>query len=125
VVHSFDTKARVATEGEKFDAINAVITGLGTVTGAGTIGADQKLDFQMTAQLSKSGGVVGTLIQTAGIGQLSNVPFRISGTTADPKFQPDVGAIFKSSTSNSQAPAGAAQPQNQLNQVLNLFKKKK
>jgi hypothetical protein len=66
------------------------------------------------------------------------VPFQIKGTTADPKFVPDVGGLaadmFKStlgclgggSTTAAKSQAGSsANPANPVDAIEGLFKKKK
>jgi AsmA protein len=147
-IEKLTSDLRMAPEGLKADNFETIITQLGTLTGAGTVDSKNDLDFKMVATLSSSqsaaagsggggaGGLGGILGKVAGGGCKSGltVPFQVKGTTADPKFMPDVGGIaadmFKSklgclgvpgsSTANSQ--------QNQNNPVSalsGLFKKKK
>ncbi len=56
--------------------------------------ADNNLDFKMVAALS-SGGVTGALggLMGGGGGKGTKLPFRIQGTSSDPKFIPDVGGV--------------------------------
>jgi hypothetical protein len=123
-LQSFDAKVRVANDGSRLDDVRAVVADMGSLTGAGTIGANHQLNFQLVAHLSGTGGVLGGLLQAAG-GQLNTVPFRVEGTTADPKFVPDMNALVQ----NRKTPE-PGQPQTQQNNPLggmlnNLFKKKK
>ncbi len=82
--------ARVAPEGTKADNINLNVPAIGVITGAGTVSPAGELAFKMLANLH--GGVVGGLSKIAGgsSGQ-GGIPFAIEGTTASPKFVPEVG----------------------------------
>ena len=88
-IQNASLNARVAPEGTKADAINVSVPAIGVITGAGTISPTGALDFRMLADLQ--GGVAGGLTQRAG--RENGIPFSIQGTTSDPKFVPDVGAI--------------------------------
>ncbi len=78
-IQNFSTTVRVAPESTAADAINVTIPSLGVVTGAGTVSPSGALNFDMNADLSgRQGG---------------GVPFSIEGTTADPKFVPNVKAV--------------------------------
>jgi AsmA protein len=121
-IQSLACKLRVAPEGTNASDVNAAIIGLGTLTGGGTMAANNALDLRMTAELTNSGGMLGALLTRTGVGQFKTVPFRISGTTSDPRFLPDVGAIIQP---NRQPAAQQQQPQTPLGGLLNqLFRKK-
>jgi AsmA protein len=122
-IQSLACKLRVAPEGTNASEFNAAITGLGTLTGGGTMTANNALDMRMTAELTNSGGVLGALLTRTGVGQFKTVPFRISGTTSDPCFLPDVGAIIQ--PNRQPAAQQQQQPQTPLGGLLNqLFRKK-
>jgi hypothetical protein len=113
---------RAAPEGTSASDVNAAIIGLGTLIGAGSVAANNALNFRMTAQLTHGGGLLGALLKRSGMGQLETVPFRITGTTSDPRFLPDVGAIM---TTSKQPSAQQQQPGTPLGGLLNqLFRKK-
>lgn len=95
VIQRFRCTLRAAPEGMRFDGINAQIAGLGTVTGAGTIGANHALDFHLATKLASGGGLLGGLAQAAGVGRFNTVAFRIEGTTANPVFVPDIGSAVQ------------------------------
>jgi hypothetical protein len=144
----------MAPDGLKADNFIAVLPQLGNLTGAGTADAKNNLDFKMVATLSSvqsassggsadtgGGGLGGFLGKVTGGGCKSGltVPFQIKGTTADPKFVPDVGGLaadmFKSNlgclgggstnaSGKSQANPNAA-PTNPVDAISGLFKKKK
>ena len=146
----------MAPDGLRADNFNAVVPTLGTLVGAGTIDAKNNLDFKMVATLTKSAGgatsaaaaarrrvragVLGGLLgKVAGGGGGSaatagqRIPFMIEGTTADPKFVPDVKGIaasmLKSKLGGLVSPGGTSQQQPNTNNPLGglggLFKKKK
>ena len=89
-IQKLTSNVRVAPEGIRTDAMDLVIPALGEVTGGGTMSAENNLDFKMVAALS-SGGAIGGLLGGGG-GKGQKIPFRIQGTTADPKFVPDMGS---------------------------------
>ncbi len=78
VIQNFSSDVRVAPEGTKADNINLNVPSLGVVTGAGTVSPANQLAFKMKATMDKMG-----------------IPFSVEGTTADPKFVPDVAGMAK------------------------------
>jgi AsmA protein len=78
VIQNFSSDVRVAPEGTKADNINLNVPSVGLLTGAGTVSPANELAFKMNAAL-------------AGMG----IPFSVEGTTADPKFVPDVKGMAK------------------------------
>ena len=97
-IQKFTSNVRVAPEGIRADAIDLVMPALGTVTGGGTMSAENHLDFKMVAALSSSSGVTGAVGGLLGGGKGQKIPFRIQGTTADPKFVPDMGGAVAGMT---------------------------
>jgi AsmA protein len=104
-------------------ASNAVGGLLGKVTGAAGIGG-------------AAGGLMGNCKNASG-GSGPTIPFQIKGTTKDPKFIPDVGGVAASMLKSqlgcfggggSQAKAAPQQqqnPNNPIDAIGGLFKKKK
>jgi len=104
-IEKLTSNVRVAPDGIKADNFIAVVQGVGNLTGAGTVDSKNNLDFKMAAILTSALGdaaspvsTVGGLLgkATGGSGGCKNgttVPFQIQGTTADPKFVPDVGGL--------------------------------
>jgi len=153
LIDKLTSDVRMAPQGLEANNFIAVLPQLGDLTGAGTADAKNNLDFKMVATLNSSqsassgnsadaggGGLGGLLGKVAGGGCKSGltVPFQIKGTTADPKFVPDVGGLaagmFKSklgclgggSTAGSQSQANpSATPTNPVDAISGLFKKKK
>ena len=72
--------------------INLVVTGIGQVTGSGTLSSNNALNFHLVAQLSSGGGVMGnTLGKTV---SMAKIPFAVQGTASQPKIIPDVGGAM-------------------------------
>ena len=86
-IEKMTSNVHVAPDGIKADDFDAVIPALGTVTGGGTIDAKNNMDFKMVATLKGSTDPNNTNKCKSGL----TVPLQVHGTTADPKFQPDVG----------------------------------
>ncbi len=146
-IEKLTTGVRVAPDGLEADHFMAVVPQLGNLTGAGTVDSRNNLDFKMVASLSSSqsaaGGSAGsTASSLAGIiGKVTasncvsgmDVPFQVKGTTADPKFVPDVGGLaadmFKSQMGCLGAGASGAKsgtrPKSAVDALGALFKKKK
>ncbi|MGA2418713.1 MAG: AsmA family protein [Candidatus Acidiferrum sp.] len=141
-IEKFTTNLRVAPDGMKADNLDAVIPSLGSVVGAGTVDAKNNLDFKMAATLTNGIGAVTSPVSSVG-GALGSssckggtaVPFLIKGTTADPKFVPDVGGLaagmLKSQAGcagglvTGAAKTGVQAPVNVAKGVGGLFGKKK
>jgi len=146
-IEKLTSDLRMAPDGLKADNFLAVLPQLGNLTGAGTLDSKNQLDFKMVATLTSaqsanasssgggSAGLGGILGKVAGGGCKSGltVPFQIKGTTADPKFVPDVGGLaadmFKSKLGclgGGSSNANAQQnPNNPIDALSGLFKKKK
>ena len=96
VIQTLSSDLRVAPEGIRTDNLNVVVPTIGTVTGAGTIGANNSLNYKMHAKLV-SGGMLGDMTKIASFGQQKGtVPFLIQGTTSNPVFIPDVAGAMGS-----------------------------
>jgi AsmA protein len=91
-IQNASLNARMAPEGTQADAINLAIPSLGVVTGAGTISPAGALDFRMLADLQTERGEARAQ-RTGRGGDRGGVSFMIQGTTASPKFIPDVGSV--------------------------------
>jgi len=159
-IEKVTSNLRVAPTGIQAENFLAVLPTIGNLTGAGTVDSKNALDFKMLATLTKEasssagsaagansagGGLGGVLSAITGGGGSAGgcsssgglkVPFQIQGTTAEPKFIPDVGGLakdlFKSqlgclggmSSSGATKPPGQ-NPADAINALSGLFKKKK
>ena len=105
-IQNASTNARLAPESTKLDFINVTVPSLGVLTGAGTVSPEGNLSFKMTANLSGSAGGVGGQVAAIGRGRSNGgIPFAIEGTTADPKFVPDVKGIASAAAGADQRKA--------------------
>jgi AsmA protein len=94
VIETFSSTVRVAPEGIRADSLDLVVPTIGNMTGNGTVGADQALNFAMIANLSASNSPMGKIAGVVGGGQKGGgIPFKILGTTSKPEFVPQVGAM--------------------------------
>jgi len=103
VIQNFSSEVKVAPEGTEANNINLTVPSLGVLTGAGTVSPSNELAFKMNAAVE-------------GLG----VPFSIKGTTADPKFSPDVGGMAKGLLKGLEGKGN----QNPVSGLSGLFKKK-
>ena len=146
-IEKLTTNLRMATDGLQADNFLAVLPALGQLTGAGTLDAKNALDFKMIATLANSatytssggapatgiGGILGAIGGGKGGCKGASIPFQIHGTTADPKFVPDIGgtaaSLLKSQLGCVGGTASGAnqqqQTQNPIDALSGLFKKKK
>lgn len=146
LINKLTSDVRMGPEGLRADNFIAVLPQLGELTGSGTADAKNNLDFKMVATLSAQaaesagsanatsslGGVLAKVTGGGGCKSGLTVPFQVKGTTADPKFVPDVGGLaadmFKSKlgcVGGSSTAAGANSQQNPVDAITGLFKKKK
>jgi AsmA protein len=146
-IEKFTTNLRMAPDGLRAENIVAVVPSLGNLAGAGTVDSKNNLDFKMAATLASAASgtatpvssVVGLLGGATGGGGGckggTTVPFQIQGTTADPKFIPDVGGLAAGLLKSQLGCAGGLgttgakdagkAPADAINALGGLFKKKK
>jgi len=105
-IQNLSSDVRVAPDGTQANNINLTVPSIGVLTGAGTVSPSNELAFKMNAELE-------------GLG----VPFSIQGTTADPKFVPDVKGMATGLVKGLLGGKNTNQ-QNPVNNVMGLFKKK-
>jgi AsmA protein len=104
-IQNLTSDLRMSPEGLKADNFVAVIPSVGNLSGAGTVDSKNNLDFKMAATLTSTLGDVASPVSSVGglLGKATGggggcksgttVPFQIQGTTASPKFIPDVGGL--------------------------------
>jgi len=91
-IQNASLNAHVAPEATNVDQINLNLPAIGVITGAGTVSPAGALALKMLADLH--GGMVGGLSKAVGTGNgKGGIPFAIEGTTSNPKFIPDMGAM--------------------------------
>jgi len=142
-IEKMTSDLHMATNGLEANNFLAVIPALGNLTGQGTVDSRNNLDFKMAATLAAAatktgaggsqaglGGILGAIGGGKGGCQGATIPFQIHGTTADPKFVPDIGgaaaSLLKSQLGCVGGVAGKAQqqPANAIDALSGLFKKK-
>jgi AsmA protein len=101
VIQTLASNLRIAPDGIRADNLKLIVPGIGTMTGRGTIGTDNALDFHMEATLSNpgQGSMVGQMasgIPMLGQNAKGTIPFMIRGTTSAPVFVPDVAGMVTS-----------------------------
>ena len=74
-IQTLSASVRSAPDGTEVQNIVFIAPTVGSMSGSGTIGAANALDFRMQAKLNSLGG---------------GVPFSVRGTSSSPKFEPDV-----------------------------------
>lgn len=105
-IQNFSSDVRVAPEGTQANNINLTVPAIGVLTGGGTVSPANELAFKMNAAVGGMG-----------------IPFSVQGTTADPKFVPDVKGLATGLLKGALAGKNTGQ-QNPLNGISGLFKKK-
>jgi len=132
LIQTLSSNLRISPEGIQSDNLKLIIPGIGTMTGRGTIGANNALDFHMLAALANpgQGSMLGQMV--SGIPMLGQnakgtIPFMIQGTTSSPVFMPDVAGMVSGGLLTSlQQPQQQPQDQQGLSGMLDgLLKKKK
>jgi AsmA protein len=125
-IQSLSTDLRVDPAETQTNNLDVVVPSIGTVTGNGTVSADGKLNYKMSAKLSGAMGVMSSPLSLAG-GNKSNgggIPFSVTGTTSNPVFLPDVAGMAGNMAKGvASAPEGAAK--GATGAIGGLFGKKK
>jgi AsmA protein len=78
-----------APDGDRVDNLSILAPAIGELSGAGTVSPANAINFKMRAKL-KTGGMM-TVLSPSGE---TSIPFSIQGTSAEPKFIPDVKGII-------------------------------
>ncbi len=116
---------KMTPAGIEFDRIRLVMSEIGQLDGAGRIGADSALDFQMRATLAES--AMGGMSQLMGLKRSGPVivPFRVQGTTRQPVFIPEVQDMVTEELKDLVGEKTAGQVGSFLEGVFGPKKKKK
>lgn len=136
-IQTLSANLRVDQQGERADNLNLVVPAIGTITGNGTVSANQQLDCKMVAKVVASGGAIGGVSAILGGGNSGGgksaltVPFTVKGTTSNPQFVPDVSgamnSLVKSNLGNvgNVGKGGATDAASAASSILGGFMKKK
>jgi AsmA protein len=131
VIQTLSSNLRISPEGIRADNLKLIVPAIGTMTGRGTIGANNALDFHMVATLANPGqgsmlGQMASGIPILGQSAKGTIPFMIQGTTSSPVFVPDVAGIVSSGIVTSFQPQQQQPGQQGLSGILGgLLGKKK
>ena len=106
--------------GMKVEKISVIAPAIGELTGAGSISPANALDFRMRVQLH-----TGALLDMVNPSGNTSVPFFIQGTSAQPKFMPDVKSLVGGIAQQKLAPLTNTDIGKQATGIIDLFKKKK
>src|SRR5256886_1198154 len=151
-IEKITTNLHMAPTGLEAENFLAAIPALGTLVGSGTLDSKNNLDFKMAATLANTatyassggapasgiGGILGAIGGGKGGCKGATIPFQIHGTTADPKFVPDIEGTAASLLQSQLGCAGGTapgaktnlqqqtqNPADAINALGELFKKKK
>src|SRR5882724_8752986 len=129
LIQTLSSALRVTPEGTHADNIVLDVPSMGMLNGNGVIGSNNSLDFKMVLTLSsKTGNLLGSLVNIGSGNKNKGIPFLIKGTTSNPAFLPDISGSLKSGLKDflTQDNQGDDQQKQGLGGVLGgLFKKKK
>jgi len=106
--------------GMKVEKISVIAPAIGELSGAGTISPANALDFKMRANLHT--GAVLNILNPSG---QTSVPFSIQGTSAQPKFVPDIKGMVGGIAAQRLQPLTNTDIGKEATGILDLFKKKK
>jgi AsmA protein len=124
-IQNASMNTRMAPEGTRLDSIDVTVPALGALTGAGSVSPEGALNFRLAANLS--GGAAGGLTQAAGLGRGNSgggIPFAIVGTTANPKFVPDVKGMAGNAAQDAIGGALGTKGESTKKGLGGLFRKK-
>jgi hypothetical protein len=128
LIQTLSSDLKVAPDGILADNITLDVPSMGVLTGSGVIGSDNSLNFKMVLTLSsKTGNLMGSLVNIGSGNKNSGIPFLIKGTTSNPTFLPDIGGTLKSGLKGflTQGDQGDGQQKQGLGGLLGGFLKKK
>lgn len=120
-IQALSTNLHYGPDGTQLNDLSAVVSSLGSASGAGTITPAGGLNFHLLVKLDSGGvgqiasqtmnmlpGIFGTAVSQA---TKNGIPVTIAGTTADPMFAPDVsrlGSVLPGKSSPQSNPLGDA-----------------
>jgi AsmA protein len=107
VIQTLGSALRISPGGIRAETVNAIVPGIGSLTGEGTIAPDGRMDFRMLAKLNRTNAIAERLMRVGSLGHPENgIPFHVEGTTAAPVFTPDIaraaaGAVTSPGTASA------------------------
>jgi hypothetical protein len=126
VIQEFSSDVLHRSTGSKMDHVLIVLPGLAKLTGAGTVGPQNDLNFAMEARVDISKSPVGIVGSAFGRkNEIVDVPIHITGTTRDPKFTSDLGDAQALKSTGDLAESAGKGIQGLTNSLGALFGEKK
>ena len=107
-------------DGMKVQKISVIAPAIGELLGDGTISPGNALQFKMRANLH-----TGAMLDIVNPSGQTSVPFFIQGTSAEPKFVPDVKGIIGGIAQQKLKPFTDSDLGKEATGIIDLFKKKK
>ena len=99
-IQTLRATVRSSREGTAAQDMKLVVPEIGELSGAGTVGPENQLDFKMIAIVHTSGLL-------AAVGN-KPIPFAVEGTCAAPVFKPDLKAVVKEEVKSIEGDVGKA-----------------
>jgi AsmA protein len=121
-IQTLSATLRVDAQGTHFQNLNLVVPSFGAMTGNGNVSTKKQLDCHLVAKLptgSMAGALGSAISQLAGGAASGGIPFKVTGTTSSPRFEPDFGGRSGNNT------AGKSNPSSEASNVLGGLLKKK
>jgi AsmA protein len=126
LIQVLSSNLRITPDGIALDSLNLVVPDLGTITGGGTIGQSQALNFKMRARLAEGGGIAGIASRSGLGGALGrDIPFLVQGTSSKPIILPDAAGMVKAGVSNLGQSIGTEQPKSVGDLINGIFGQQK
>ena len=113
-IQKLSATLRQDPSGTQASDLDVVVPSIGTITGTANVSASGQLDCKMNAKLAGGIGTVTSAMTSFGGkgGQSNGIPFKITGTTSNPIFLPDVtgmaGNMAKGLAGGATGTAGGA-----------------
>jgi AsmA protein len=103
-IQALSTDLHYGPDGTRTDNLAAVVAGLGSASGGGSISPTNALNYRLLVKLNTSSGVGGLATQALGMipgafgsavtqTTKNGIPLTIGGTTSNPTFTPDVSKM--------------------------------
>ena len=107
-------------DGMKVQKISVIAPAIGELLGDGTVSPSNALQFKMRANLH-----TGAMLDIVNPSGQTSVPFFIQGTSAEPKFVPDVKGLIGGIAQQKLKPLTDTDIGKEATGIIDLFKKKK
>jgi AsmA protein len=99
-IQALSANVRYTPDGATIQNLKLAATGIGEISGNGTISPQDALDFKMTAVVHAAGLAV--------VMGNTPIPFSVTGTTSDPQFHPNAAGIAEGAIKGIGGDAGKA-----------------